>query len=183
MDKLLNSSELDDYATKYQVSKDKHLLNAMINTTQKLSYALAYNWNYSLEDINYIHGVALMKALNSWDKSKGATFSTYFTVCAKNEIRMEWRRKQLSFENRAQIFEQITLPSSFDMDYSIYEILLNETNDRLNTKKNVHEAIKMYIDGYGAKEIIDKTHIKRTTLYSRIRKFKKEIGEVLNDDN
>lgn len=128
----------------------------MILDNEKLIYSVIkkmklYN---KLDDYYDVGMIGLIKAVDSFDKSKGYAFSSYAFRCIANEIKME-TRKFMTNKNKAnynsislnQIIHnnddgnEIRLCDTIPDDIDIENYFIEEEN-----KKNLYEAISKLAD-------------------------------------
>ena len=135
---------VDKLVIKYNKTKDKRVLDEIVEKTERLSYKLAHDYKIPVSDINYIYGIALMKALDKWDSEKGTLFTSYLMTVMQNELKMEWRKKQERFERNIQTYGIFFYVEDFyyDEDNIIYDILLNDNKNK-KTKWEVKTWIKI----------------------------------------
>ena len=95
---------VDKLVIEYNKTKNKRVLDEIVEKTERLSYKLAHDYKMPVNDMNYIYGVSLMKALEKWDSKKGTLFTSYLMTVMQNELKMEWRKKQERFEHNIQTY-------------------------------------------------------------------------------
>ena len=170
---------VDKLVVEYNKTKNKRVLDEIVEKTERLSYKLAYDYKMPISDINYIYGIALIKALDKWDSRKGTLFTSYLMTVMKNELKMEWRKKQEHFERNVQSYGIFFYAedSFFDEDSIIYDILLNDTINKTIDSENMRKAIKMFVDDAKVKDITKNCNVGRTNFYNKLNNFKNIIRE------
>ena len=170
---------VDKLVIEYNKTKDKRVLDEIVENTKRLSYKLAHDYKMNVDDINYIYGVSLMKALEKWDSKKGTLFTSYLVTVMQNELKMEWRKKQERFERNIQTYGIFFYVEDFcyDEDNIIYDILLNDTIEKTIDNENMKNAIKMFVDDAKVKDITKNCNVGRTNFYNKLNNFKNIIRE------
>lgn len=170
---------VDKLVIEYSKTKDKRVLDEIVENTKRLSYKLAHDYKMNVDDINYIYGIALIKALDKWDNRRGTLFTSYLMTVMKNELKMEWRKKQEHFERNVQSYGIFFYAedSFFDEDSIIYDILLNDTINKTIDSENMRNAIKMFVDDAKVKDITKNCNVGRTNFYNKLNNFKNIIRE------
>ena len=81
----------------YYDTKDIEAYQSLLILNDKLNYHVARKYLNSGEDVEDLAGIArigMIKAIKSFDPSKGVKFSTYATRCMTNEILMYFRKEK-----------------------------------------------------------------------------------------
>lgn len=155
--------------------------------------------NYDKKELVSIGIVGLIKAVDSYDLSKGAKFTTYAVRCIDNEILM-FLRNLTKYQNIESLDTIIFQPkdhthlrlseilnSNIDlvMDYEkieINQIVRNLVNQIQGKDK---EIIKLYFGFYGRvykqKEIVDKLNISQSNISKTIKRVVEVLKCVLED--
>ena len=170
---------VDKLVIEYNKTKNKMVLDEIVEKTERLSYKLAHDYKMPVNDMNYIYGVSLMKALEKWDSKKGTLFTSYLMTVMQNELKMEWRKKQERFERNIQTYGIFFYAEDFcyDEDSLIYDILLNETIEKTIDNENMKNAIRMFVDDAKVKDITKNCNVGRTNFYNKLNDFKNIIRE------
>lgn len=210
IDTLFNGKKINSL-TKEETKKllielkngSKDARDKIIAGSIKLVFNLALNkYKYLQVDKNElvsIGNIGLIKAVDSYDISKGYEFSTYATTCIDNEIKnfLAKSKRNIKSEsledcihvnakknNMYSILDTIQYDPMFVEDYEMkeFKVILNiliEELDEIDKK-----IIKMYY-GIGCKrrtqvEIANMLGIKRTTLTMRIKTILKKLKRKIN---
>lgn len=139
------------------------------------------NIDYDKEDLVSIGLIGLIKAVDTYDLSKGYVFNTYAVKCIDNEIRMILRKNKKQY-NLLSLNYQYNDPNegdSIELQDFIEEdndVILNFMNNIEN--QDLYQAIKNIIDKYST---IDKQIIYMTFGFNGCKIYKqKEIAESLH---
>lgn len=175
---------LDEKVCTYKITKSRVLLDEIVNDTNKLIYVFGKRYKkVPSTEYNFIFGVALMKALNTWNKDGQASFTTYLSTIIINEFKMILRRKQYHFEtcvlqeSEKHPFEDI-IEDKDNLNVIIYEDIVNDVIKRF--KEPTQMAIKMYLDGHKIENVVKELKIGRTNFYTDLKQFKNVLGEELD---
>ena len=96
----------------YYDTKDIEAYQSLLILNDKLNYHVARKYLNSGEDVEDLAGIArigMIKAIKSFDPSKGVKFSTYASRCMTNEILMYFRKEKKHKSNIS-----IEQPLSYD---------------------------------------------------------------------
>lgn len=117
--KKVEKQELDIVSEYYIADPNKENMNKLVLTAEKLIkyFANLYGSGYTKSDLMQVGTEGLLKAVDRYDSSKGATFSTYAGYCIMGEIR-HYVRKEGSFYKPGCITEL-----QYKIDFIIEEIL------------------------------------------------------------
>lgn len=152
------------------------------------------NVDYDKKDLVSIGNIGLLKAINTYDLSKGFEFATYATRCIDNEILLFLRKlkkdQNVDSINRVIYGSEIKLEDILNDDSNLVEDYENT-----ETHKIIREVIKelpnrdkeiimlhfgFYDDKiYTQREIADKFGISQPSVSRLIRKIVNKIGEIL----
>lgn len=138
-----------------------------------------YYSNYAeQDDLISIGTIGLLKAINSFDDSKGIKLATYASKCIENEILMHFRSKKKS-SLEVSIIEPIDIDSEGNpltlMDIlSTEKDICDETETKIEIRK-IYEFIESLEDDR-EKTVI----IMRYGLYNTIPHTQKEVAAKLN---
>lgn len=98
----------------------KHNLRLVAHISKKYK-----NSNVEQEDLISIGTIGLMKAIKTFDYSKGNSFSTYASRCIENEILMNFRSNK---KNAQSVFLDDIISTDKDGNkLSLYEVLCDDT--------------------------------------------------------
>jgi len=137
-----------------------------------------YYANYDeQEDLISIGTIGLIKAVNSFDNTKGIKFATYASKCIENEILM-------NFRTRKKISQEVSINEPIDTDsegnpLTLMEIISVEDSvtDEIEKKIAINK-IYSYIDGMEDER--EKTIIiMRYGLYDTIPHTQREVASIL----
>ena len=113
------------------MTKDE--INDLIINNQKLAYEIVHRYREKVkafieyEDLKSIALLGLVKAANTFDSSKGNTFSTYAFRVIENQILMQIRKdtklnKICSLENLVQDGEKMRYEDLIEDDYNLHHV-------------------------------------------------------------
>ena len=139
---------------------------------------------------NYIEEgmIGLAKAINTFNPSKGAKFSTYAYTCIKFEINSYVRKKnnhkrKINYACKNSIDEYIKTHKDILMDTKdAYSSLVNR-DEILNILgqmkiKNIKYITLKRAEGYTYEKIGNKIGVSKETIRARLNKAKKELIEL-----
>ena len=180
--------EIHSLVINYKKTKDRVLLDKIAEATQKIIYKFGKSYkNVPKEELNYIFGIALNKAVTKWNPSGQASFTTYLSTIIINELKMYLRdyvrQKQKNFENSALQeldvfgFDKM-LKASDDLTILLYEDIVNETLSKFE-KDETKKALLMYLEGHKIESIVKTLNIGRTNFYYNLKQFKAYLREEL----
>ncbi len=135
----------------------------------------------NIEDLESIAYIGLIKAVDTFDISKGFAFSTYAVRCIKNQILMYLRKHKNCISINTEVVDTLTLEDmigdkkSLDgmqaIDYlSLLNGILNEKEKRM--------IILSYNDVIQA-DIAKKEKVEQSVISRRLKKIKNKIKENL----
>ena len=172
----------------YQNTNDKACLNMIAESTIKIIYKFGKSYkNVPKEELNYIFGIALNKAVTKWNPSGQASFTTYLSTIIINELKRYLRdcvrQKQKNFEN--SVLQELDvfgfdkmLKASDDLSILLYEDIVNETLSKFE-KDETKKALLMYLEGHKIESIVKTLNIGRTNFYYNLKQFKAYLREEL----
>lgn len=137
------------------------------------------NSNVDNEDLISIGTIGLMKAIKTFDYSKGNSFSTYASRCIENEILMNFRSTK---KNVQSVFLDDVISTDKDGNsLSLYEVLCDNTasvDTQIENKILYNKIEKIVLSKLDPreKEII----IKRFGLFGEIPKTQFELAKEIN---
>lgn len=108
------------------------------------SYA---NESFSISDIIQEGNIGLIRAVDTFDASKGYTFATYATQCIKNEISTFFNRDASSVKYSRKINHDIYQCKKFEKEYEDKygcEPTVEETSNAINMSREKVEKLKDY---------------------------------------
>ena len=181
-------NEIETMVIAYQNTNDKAYLNMIAESTIKIIYKFGKSYkNVPKEELNYIFGIALNKAVTKWNPRGQASFTTYLSTIIINELKRYLRdcvrQKQKNFENSTlQELDEFgfdkMLKASDDLSILIYEDIVNETLNRFE-KDETKKALLMYLEGHKIESIVKTLNIGRTNFYYNLKQFKAYLREEL----
>lgn len=150
------------------MTKDE--INDLIINNQKLAYEIVHRYREKVkafieyEDLKSIALLGLVKAANTFDSSKGNTFSTYAFRVIENQILMQIRKdtklnKICSLENLVQDGEKIRYEDLIEDDYNLEESFIENESLQLLRKfrkelpPNLEAIIQLTLLGMTQEEI------------------------------
>lgn len=152
----------------------KHNLRLVAHISKKYK-----NSNIDNEDLISIGTIGLMKAIKTFDYSKGNSFSTYASRCIENEILMNFRSNK---KNAQAVFLDDIISTDKDGNkLSLYEVLCDNNpsvDSQIENKilyKKIENIVLTKLDSR-EKEII----IKRFGLLGEQPKTQFELADELN---
>ncbi|RKO61870.1 sigma-70 family RNA polymerase sigma factor [Caldibacillus debilis] len=122
--------------------------NRMAEENLQLVHFVANKFRNTRIDYDDLYGAAMFgftKALNSFDKDRGAKFSTYAVNCMKNEVRFFLRKERRQSDHNIS-YNLVLSTDKNGNDFELYNILADnsdgakEVSDLLVRKEN-HEMI------------------------------------------
>lgn len=156
------------------------------------------NVDYDKKDLVSIGNIGLLKAINTYDLSKGFEFSTYAIRCIDNEILMFLRKlkKNQNVDSidgvilTAKDGSEMKLVDKLSDDIDFVEDYENEETHRIirevvkELPNRDKEIIMLYFGFYDDKiythrEIADKFNISRSYVTRLINKIVKKVGKIL----
>lgn len=176
---LTEKEERDNFLKMKQGNKHaeeiliKHNLRLVAHITKKYK-----NSNIDTEDLISIGSIGLMKAIKTFDYSKGSSFSTYASRCIENEILMTFRSDKKNAQ--AVYLEDIISVDKEGNNLSLFEVLCDKTpsvDAQIENKilfKKVEKIIEEKLDKR-EKEII----IKRFGLNNEIPRTQIELANEI----
>lgn len=177
---LSNSEEKETFLLMKQGDKKaeekliKHNLRLVAHITKKYK-----NSGIDNEDLISIGTIGLMKAIKTFDYSKGNSFSTYASRCIENEILMSFRSNKKNVQ--AVFFDDIISTDKDGNSLSLYEVLCDNApsvDNQIENKILYHKIEKIVLSKLEPreKEII----IKRFGLFGEQPKTQFELAEEIN---
>ena len=180
--------EIHNMVKQYRDTKNRVLLDKIAKATEKIIYKFGKSFKgVPSSELNYIHGVSLMKALQHWEEDGRACFTSYLSTIIINELKMYMRNKQSRFEDEMlnEINNECCLANIVhapdDVTILEYEYIVNDIISRFK-KKSTQKALRMYIDGHKIEQIVNDLGIGRTNFFYDIKQFKSELREELEND-
>lgn len=156
------------------------------------------NVNYDKKDLVSIGNIGLLKAINTYDLSKGFEFAAYAVRCIDNEILMLLRKLKKDQSNDSLdrvIFHdkdgsKMKLEDKLSDDSDLVEDLENEETHRIirevvkKLPNRDKEIIMLHFGFYDDKtytqrEIADKFNISQAYISRLITKIVKKVGKIL----
>lgn len=152
----------------------KHNLRLVAHIVKK------YNSTYSDQDeLISVGSIGLMKAVKSYDESKGHTFSTYAARCIQNEILMLFR-SQKKYNNEISIEEKIGTDKDGN-EISLIDVLQDtKVNIELQAEnKLMYNKLVKYIDTHLSQREREIIYL-RYGIDSNICLTQNEVAKILN---
>lgn len=177
--KPLSGKEEDELFEKYH-NGDKNAEELLIKHNLRLVAFIAKKYkNFSdQEELISVGSIGLLKAVKTYQKSKGNSFSTYASRCIENEILM-------LFRNQKKYNQEVSLEETIGTDkdgnnITLMEILKEDGEDEVTTYVEQHivlEKVKTIINtklDIREKEIISR----RFGLFGFTPQTQKEVAKV-----
>lgn len=143
----------EEYLRRYKESKDKAYLDLLYYNVEKMLWKIAHEYNCDIDEMY----LGFMKAVNSYDESKGK-FTSYCYACCKNSVLMERRKKHLQcdsldlpYADGLKLEDMIEDSFDFAKDYENKELVKQAMSFLNDKEKYVVKAY--YIDGRKQEEI------------------------------
>ena len=149
----------------------KHNLRLVAHVVKK------YQGSYDNDDLISVGTIGLVKAINSYDLSKGTQLATYTARCIENEILMHLRKV-------VRLKAEVSLDEPLNVDFEGNELLLS---DVLGTDEDcVFTTIESSVDEELLKKALEKLPERekrivalRFGLYGLQEKTQKEVADML----
>lgn len=145
--KPLNAKEEKEYLDKYK-SGDRTARSMLIEHNLRLVAHIVkkyYSETAEQNDLISIGTIGLIKAIDSFDESKGIRLSSYAARCVENEILMYFRSKKKNAQDIS-----LSEPIDTDKDGNVMTILDTMTSDddivEMLDAKIKSEQLKKYVD-------------------------------------
>lgn len=156
------------------------------------------NIDYDKKDLVSIGNIGLIKAINTYDSSKGINFSTYAIKCIDNEILMFFRK--LKKDHNVKSIESFIYCDEDGSELKLEDRLIDDSDfvedyEKSETHKIIRELVKklpdrekkiieLYFGFYNDRihsqeEIADKLHISQSQVSRLITKLVKILGKQL----
>lgn len=178
--KPLTAEEEQYYLQKYQ-DGDREAKNLLIEKNLRLVAHIAKKYQHlddDPEDLISIGTIGLIKAVSTYDQSKGSRLATYAARCIDNELLMFLRSKKKS-SKEISLFEPIGTDKEGN-ELNLLDVIEHNTlsvTDKVNLKQDIE---KLY-------EVLDKTLTPREKmviemrygLYNRQETTQREIADKL----
>lgn len=176
----LSAKDEKDYFIKYKAG-DENAKNVLVEHNLRLVAHIIKKYSTNpndQDDLISIGTIGLIKAVNTFDGSKGTKFATYASKCIDNEILMYFRSQKKSAQD-ISINEPIDSDSEGNpltlMDIvSIEDTIADDINDKIEITK-LYEYIEA-LNNEREKEII----IMRYGLYGTVPMTQKQIAKKLD---
>lgn len=176
----LSAKDEKDYFIKYKAG-DENAKNVLVEHNLRLVAHIIKKYSTNpndQDDLISIGTIGLIKAVNTFDGSKGTKFATYASKCIDNEILMYFRSQKKSAQD-ISINEPIDSDSEGNpltlMDIvSIEDTIADDINDKIEITK-LYEYIEA-LNSEREKEII----IMRYGLYGTVPMTQKQIAKKLD---
>lgn len=176
----LSAKDEKDYFIKYKAG-DENAKNMLVEHNLRLVAHIIKKYSTNpndQDDLISIGTIGLIKAVNTFDGSKGTKFATYASKCIDNEILMYFRSQKKSAQD-ISINEPIDSDSEGNpltlMDIvSIEDTIADDINDKIEITK-LYEYIEA-LNSEREKEII----IMRYGLYGTVPMTQKQIAKKLD---
>ncbi len=164
----------DDNETKTQLKT--LILHYYLSLVKKIAHGLARRQSDPIEDIIQVGCVGLMKAIDQFDKSQGASFKTYATYRITGEIRHYLRDKASIIRAPRELLEL-----SFRMNFIIEKLhsKLGRTPTEIEIAKELQMSVKK------VNEVFEVDRRKQTVSLDQIANFSENdqsLGDRLIDD-
>ena len=177
---LSNTEEKETFLLMKQGNKQaeekliKHNLRLVAHITKKYKNSTIDN-----EDLISIGTIGLMKAIKTFDYSKGNSFSTYASRCIENEILMSFRSNKKNVQTI--FFDDIISTDKDGNNLSLYEVLCDNApsvDNKIENKILYSKIEKIVLSKLEPreKEII----IKRFGLFGEQPKTQFELAKEIN---
>lgn len=176
----LSAKDEKEYFIKYKAG-DENAKNVLVEHNLRLVAHIIKKYSTNpndQDDLISIGTIGLIKAVNTFDGSKGTKFATYASKCIDNEILMYFRSQKKSAQD-ISINEPIDSDSEGNpltlMDIvSIEDTIADDINDKIEITK-LYEYIEA-LNSEREKEII----IMRYGLYGTVPMTQKQIAKKLD---
>ena len=160
------------------------------------------NIDFDIEDLISIGSMGLIKAVETFNSSKGYKFSTYAAVCIENEVKM-FLRKLPRYLNIESLDRNLAIDNEYyeikltdilsDEDDFILDIEIEELNGCLiklidNLPESDRQIVMLYFGFYDDKEytqyeISKKFNVTQKCISLRLNRILKKLKEKKDDEN
>lgn len=163
-----------------------------IMDNHNLIYKFINDKHLDTEEYYGILAIGLIKAVDTFDESKGAAFSTYAYTCMRNEYIEELKRKKrdsLSYaistnsnmgDEGTELQELITGEENVDISYSF---LTEKISKQPNLTKKERQIANYLIAGLSKMEIAEKMGVSKQYIYSTIKGMQHKFRRDMNGSN
>ncbi len=176
---------------------DEKLLNQLINEYEYIIKIIISKYNIKYNDYDDVlqeGRIGLLKAIDAYDKKKGASFTTFASLCIDRQILSFLRtknRKKNRINNYCYSIESyqslIELKNTSYIDQNIEDYVLSKVyyeyifeNTLIKLSEIEKDVYSQYTEGYSVSEISEKHSISKKQVYVIIAKVKKRIEQKLN---
>lgn len=176
----LSSKEEADYFEKFKQG-DHNAKNILVEHNLRLVAHIIKKYHSSCEeqdDLISIGTIGLIKAVNSFDNTKGIKFATYASKCIENEVLMHYRSKKKS-SNEVSISEPIDVDSEGN-PLTLIDIISVEDTIADDIDRNI-KVKQLYCFIEDLNDEREKTIIiLRYGLYGTLPLTQKQVAQKLN---
>ncbi len=176
----LSSKEEADYFEKFKQG-DHNAKNILVEHNLRLVAHIIKKYHSSCEeqdDLISIGAIGLIKAVNSFDNTKGIKFATYASKCIENEVLMHYRSKKKS-SNEVSISEPIDVDSEGN-PLTLIDIISVEDTIADDIDRNI-KVKQLYCFIEDLNDEREKTIIiLRYGLYGTLPLTQKQVAQKLN---
>jgi len=144
--------------------KNNDAVEKLLEKYKPLIYATARNFflanSGDTDDLIQEGTMGFLKAVQTYDESKGVPFSAYATVCVKRKV-IGYLRKTVTaakdFDEEREIFNGA--PDIWDNVIEREESSLLQKLMQIKLSAKQYSALRLYLDGYTYKETADYLHV------------------------
>lgn len=181
----------------FNISKnDEQSVENLLNEYKPLVSKIARQYflmGGEIDDLIQEGMIGLYKAINSFDKTKNATFKTFATLCVKRQIQTAVK-KSLSLKNSLfhelfddSILDIIDTPSAKEnpeekaISKEKYEFIKTEINQRLSGFEK--DVLKKYLSGMSYENIAKSLSVTRKSVDNALSRIRIKLSPLLDDTN
>lgn len=190
---------INEYSNIYfNLPEEERDVNTWVKVLEKYIYSICHKYNnfFTFEERFQIAWVGVMKAIKTFDITKGYEFTTYLTAVIKNELLANRKASicKLFLEpknHNAGMYTVISLESNVktkngsDGSIKIEDEVIAKTDVEYlikSCKKDIDKKIVKYLyDGYTQQEIADILNCSQSTIAKRITRLRNKNKRLLKE--
>ena len=145
------------------------------------AYSFALKYSVDSDDMLQEGMLALLKAAETYDRSKGASFATYADVCISNKMRNA-AAKHIPETDEISDEEDYGQPNPTPEDILIEREKMKELYDTISLvlSQKEWEIFRMFLDGCSYSEIASQLKITEKSVDNALMRTRKKLKAALN---